>query len=62
MTTEIQQEQTNLQNFNQSAEEYLQKHSVFDIFSSLSQQLAIHKPKNALEFLITQLENDIRKL
>lgn len=59
--TEIQVEQAKIDNFNISAEEYLQKHQVFDIFSQLCQKLAVHKPKNALEFMISQLENDIRK-
>lgn len=61
MATPVQEDQTNIQNFNQSAEEYLQEHQVFDIFSQLCQKLVINKPRNALEFMISELENDIRK-
>ena len=39
--------------FNQEAEEYLQQLKVFDVFSELSQQLCIHRPKNAIEFMIS---------
>jgi UDP-galactopyranose mutase len=59
--TEIEKQQMNINTFNQTAEEYLQEHQVFNIFSQLCQKLAVQKPKNALEFLISELENDIRK-
>lgn len=56
------EEKQDYKEYQESAEIYLQKHNIFDIFSSLSQKLVIHKPKNALEFMISELEKDLSKI
>lgn len=58
MTSE---EKLNPKKMQESAEVYLQENKIFDIFSSLCQKLVINKPKNALEFMISELENDLSK-
>lgn len=55
------QEKQDFHKFQETAETYLQRNKIFDIFSSLSQKLAINKPKNALEFMISELEKDLSK-
>ena len=57
---EFAEEKRKITHYNQEAEEYLQQLKVFDVFSNLCQQLCIHKPKNAIEFMISQLEADLR--
>ena len=51
----------NASDYERKVERYLQKHKIFDIFSNLCQKLTIEKPKNALEFMISELEKGISK-
>lgn len=60
--SEFAEEKSKITHHNQNAEEYLEQLKVFDVFSNLCQKLCIHKPKNAIEFMISQLEADIREL
>lgn len=37
------------------ASDYLEKHRVYELFQSLLKNLAVHKPKDPLSFMITLL-------
>ena len=44
------------EDFSSLSEDYLDIHGIYDLFSSLLQQLLLNQPKNPYQYLISQLQ------